>query len=562
MEDVSEVRKTPEKAVEERTGINLLVKIMAVALVPMIILVVFAILAIRNVGSATAEELVGDELKTAEYLIREGLQNSATTAANVEENLADYTKETGVDMAIYMNNELLASSFASAPSLDSDVKKRVTAGEEIFLSSLEIGSDEYMAYLTPLRLEDGGSISGVVLTAVKVEDANEGYRRLMRSSVVFMLVILVIFIVLTVLNVMAIGKALMGVVGALEQVAEGHLNIRISDKLLRRRDEVGKTARALQTVVNNFYNILKKLNVTMTEMNETTNRFSDNFDSIAQSIESMNVAVTEIAEGATQQAADTQSVSSGIEEMDDAIIQASESVGALNESALSMKKNNEMVDDTLKELLDISVRTSGSVDEVQKQTNVTNESVQDIRSATDLIAGIANQTNLLSLNASIEAARAGEAGKGFAVVAEEIRGLADQSRESADRIRGIVETLIENSNHSVEIMGGVVDEIKQQNEKLGVTQEAFDNLNKEIENVVEAIDNISGQLDSIVKNKGGIVSGIAGLNEVSQNNAASTEETAATMDQLTEIVTECRQESEELSKISKEVMENSRKFKL
>jgi methyl-accepting chemotaxis protein len=199
---------------------------------------------------------------------------------------------------------------------------------------------------------------------------------------------------------------------------------------------------------------------------------------------------------------------------------------------------------------------------VQKQTNVTNESVQDIRSATDLIAGIANQTNLLSLNASIEAARAGEAGKGFAVVAEEIRGLADQSRESADRIRGIVETLIENSNHSVEIMGGVVDEIKQQNEKLGVTQEAFDNLNKEIENVVEAIDNISGQLDSIVKNKGGIVSGIAGLNEVSQNNAASTEETAATMDQLTEIVTECRQESEELSKISREVMENSRKFKL
>jgi methyl-accepting chemotaxis protein len=276
----------------------------------------------------------------------------------------------------------------------------------------------------------------------------------------------------------------------------------------------------------------------------------------------MNIAVTEIAEGATQQAADTQSVSSSIEDIDGAIIKTSESVGTLNDSALSMKKNNEMVDQTLKELFDISVRTSESVDEVQKQTNLTNESVQDIRSATDLIAGIANQTNLLSLNASIEAARAGEAGRGFAVVAEEIRGLADQSRESADRIRGIVETLIENSNHSVEVMSGVVEEIKQQNDKLGVTQEAFDNLNKEIENVVQAIDAISEQLDGIVKNKGSITSGIEGLNEVSQNNAASTQQTAATMDQLDEIVTECRQATEELINISREVTENAKKFKL
>ena len=106
---------------------------------------------------------------------------------------------------------------------------------------------------------------------------------------------------------------------------------------------------------------------------------------------------------------------------------------------------------------------------MQEQTNITNESAQAIQAATDIIAGIANQTNLLSLNASIEAARAGEMGRGFAVVAEEIRGLADQSRESADKIRSIVENLISNSNQSVQIMNGVVGEIHQQNEKLGTT---------------------------------------------------------------------------------------------
>ena len=300
----------------------------------------------------------------------------------------------------------------------------------------------------------------------------------------------------------------------------------------------------------------------MQELKDCTDRFSDNMDTISQSIDNVNVAVTEIAEGATQQAADTQSVGESMNDMNDAINKTAESVNDLSTSAAAMKKNNEMVETTLRELIDISERTSNSVHEVQKQTNLTNESVQAIRAATDLISGIANQTNLLSLNASIEAARAGEMGRGFAVVAEEIRGLADQAKESTNQIRGIVETLITNSDHSVEIMNGVVGEITNQNEKLGVTQDAFENLNTEVRRVVGAIDMISVQLDNIEKFKDGVRESIDGLNEISQNNAASTEETAATMDQLARIVAECREATGSLVNISEELSESARKFKL
>ena len=161
--------------------------------------------------------------------------------------------------------------------------------------------------------------------------------------------------------------------------------------------------------------------------------FSSNFDSIGQSISAVNTAVNEIAQGATTQAADTQKVSESMNDMSNALNRTADSVNVLSSSAANMKESNATVDSTLKELLKISSHTQQSVDQVQEQTNITNESAQAIQAATDIIAGIANQTNLLSLNASIEAARAGEMGRGFAVVAEEIRGLADQPRNPQTR---------------------------------------------------------------------------------------------------------------------------------
>ena len=247
-------------------------------------------------------------------------------------------------------------------------------------------------------------------------------------------------------------------------------------------------------------------------------------------------------------------------DMSNALGRTADSINALSSSAANMKESNATVDSTLKELLKISSHTQQSVDQVQEQTNITNESAQAIQAATDIIAGIANQTNLLSLNASIEAARAGEMGRGFAVVAEEIRGLADQSRESADKIRSIVENLISNSNQSVQIMNGVVGEIHQQNEKLGTT--VFSTLNQEVQNVVGEINVISEELDHIEAYRTDVADKIDSLTEISQNNAASTEETAATMDQLSEIVEDCRKATVQLNVIADELSANAKRFQI
>lgn len=333
------------------------------------------------------------------------------------------------------------------------------------------------------------------------------------------------------------------------------------EKLNRRQDEIGLMSRAISNLHLELRKIIEIIQSQGHQLARSNEDFEREFCQIVDDISNVNSAVEEIAMGSTSQAQETTSAGTHVNNIGNAIETNSNAVNTLEKSVERMNALANESNDMLEELVDVNNKTTCTIGVVMDQTNLTNESSERIKQAVSIIQEIAEETNLLSLNASIEAARAGESGRGFAVVAEQIRKLAENSAASAEEINQLAVDLINNSQDSVQKMKELSDDAALQLERLDGTKQSFDGLKVEIDAVLHASKEILEQTVKISDLKSGVSNVIEQLAAIAEQNAASTQETSASMHTLTGSIDKCREETATLSNLSESLNEQTGKFK-
>ncbi len=333
-------------------------------------------------------------------------------------------------------------------------------------------------------------------------------------------------------------------------------------QLNSRKDEIGLMSRALTSLREQLANVVMAIRENSNALIASAEALNSGATDTNTTMEQVENAVNDIANGATNQAEETQEATENVILIGDMVKDTNKTVEELMVSANAMKRANENAQQIISALRDINRQSGEYIDVIAKQTEVTNESALKIGEATKLITDIANETNLLSLNASIEAARAGEQGRGFAVVASEIQKLAEQSTESARKIEEIINMLLIDSEKAVRTMGQVKEIIGQQTQHIIRTDKAFVQIQEGVSASINGMQVISDKTQKLDKARVNVVDVVNNLTAIAEENAAATEETSASVVEVASIVTDIAEKAQGLNSIAEELEERINIFQL
>ena len=239
-----------------------------------------------------------------------------------------------------------------------------------------------------------------------------------------------------------------------------------------------------------------------------------------------------------------------------------ENVKQLAVTSDKMDQSRERAEKIITELSESNVDTVDAASRMNRQIHITNDAAVRIQKAIQIITSIADETNLLSLNASIEAARAGEQGKGFAVVANQIQTLAEQSGESAKEIEEITAELLQESTQAVSIMEEMQNIVGEEAEKLEETKQQFMNVSDGVTETRNETQNMRQKTKECAGVRQEMMDVISNLSAVSEENAASTQETTASMQVLNDTIATQADSAGNLSNLSKSMDQQLKFFEL
>ena len=558
---------------------SLTVRITAIAIIPLCILAcILTIIGIGSIRSGIQDE-VESTLQASTMGVQgmlDALNDSPLTLDGeklykgeqqiTEQMLENMVKGTDLDVTIFYDKTRRATTLKDAKTgqfvLGTDAAQEVYDQGKTFISyDMVINDEAYYVYYMPLK-DQGGSTIGMLFAGAPASDVNSFIAAKTGTLVGVAIVIGILAFIVIIIRVLAIRNGLNDANGALGQLACGNLNVQMSKRLLKRKDELGSMAKSLQLLQNELRNIIEKIQSASNDVLTAGVQLGDMSAQTSENASEIGNAVDDIASGAVAQAEEIETATLRMNTLGELIDEMTENVKQLAVTSDKMDQSRERAEKIITELSESNVDTVDAASRMNRQIHITNDAAVRIQKAIQIITSIADETNLLSLNASIEAARAGEQGKGFAVVANQIQTLAEQSGESAKEIEEITAELLQESTQAVSIMEEMQNIVGEEAEKLEETKQQFMNVSDGVTETRNETQNMRQKTKECAGVRQEMMDVISNLSAVSEENAASTQETTASMQVLNDTIATQADSAGNLSNLSKSMDQQLKFFEL
>jgi len=495
---------------------------------------------------------------------------TADIAIDYLKGLTESVKPDGGYAAIITNNGVLtANSFGESLKglnmqdiLDwTSIKQTMDSGE---LKSLYLGSDELnensFNVFAPMNL-DGIDETWTVQLVLPKSKILETYNHVLVFTIIASIIIVVLMAISSALFIYKLLKPLKFLRTSIETAADGDLTQKVDDKYIK-PDEIGAVALAYNNMLDQTNSAIQTVLNATTLLNQSSNHVHESFNEIVASSQEVSVAINEIAQGASKQSEDTEETNYRMIDLSDQIDTITTLSNEMDELSIKTKATTDKGMKEVESLRERNSETNVMNGRIQQQMESLASNIANINQVIASIQGITEQTNLLALNASIEAARAGEHGKGFAVVAEEVRKLAEQSRNETEVIKQTVDSILKNSQQTVAVIASNASLIQAQNESVQSTEVAFKDNSELSSSIATSISELMTKLSHMLEHKNQAIMAIQSISAISEETAASAEQVSASaIDQQAELQ-KVAESINNVNEISKELQEVVNRFKL
>lgn len=526
--------------------------------------------ALKGTAAATLaayDQNAGDYIQSTNGDIWKGSYNISKS-----ESLVDKIKSnSGMDVTFFYGDERIMTSAKDANgdrvlgsrAGDKIVEKVLKGGEEYFSSAVSIEGELNYGYFMPVHQNNSDNqIIGMIFVGTNLKEKEAVVKRILSSICSSVIVVMLICIAVGIRLAGSMSRNIKTSIQMVGRLAEGNLDVWVDDKLLKKKDEIGELSRVTITLRDTMRSTIKEITDNAKALLEASQLLGTAADNTNGTMNDVRTAVSQVVDNSQLQAENSQSTSEQMKIMGDNITETSNEAELLSGNAASMQSSSEKASKTLLSLRQINEDVKKIIGEVQEQTNRTNESVKKIQAATTFINSIAEDTGLLSLNASIEAARAGDSGRGFAVVAEQIKNLSEQSNESSKEIEATADVLRADSEKAVQAMQQMQEIIASQSESMQETQQVVAEVIEEIASSMKSIAQIKESSGRLEGARNEVLQAVEHLSEISAENLDSTKSTYEQTEIVADTFKQVYNSADELKTIADKLVKSIEYFKM